>query len=77
MERTGHLQSQDPRTESQPKSRWGRSGPEGQLCDLPLTRQGEGVQVAAPRQSHHVDPNLQQSLPTAVGALEREAGQGQ
>lgn len=67
---------QDPGARPQPESRWGRPGPETQQWDLPLTRQGDGVQVAASRQRHHVDANLQQSLPTAVGALERGGRMG-
>lgn len=53
-----------------------RSGPESQLWDLPLTREGDGVHLAASRQRHHVDPNLKQSLPAAVGTLEREGRMG-
>lgn len=53
-----------------------RPGPERQLWDLPLTREGDGVHAAAARQCHHVDPDLQQSLPAAVGTLEREGRVG-
>lgn len=53
-----------------------RSGPESLLWDLPLALEGDGVHLAASRQRHHVDPNLQQRLPTAVGTLEREGRMG-
>lgn len=53
-----------------------RSDPESQWWDLPLTGEGDGVHLAASRQRHHVDPDLQQSLPAAVGTLERGGKMG-
>lgn len=76
MKRWGHLQPQDPGAGPQPEARWSRPGPQRCLRDLPLTRQRNGVQVAASRQCHHVDPNLQQGLPTVVVTLEKEGRTG-
>ena len=59
-----------------PAASGSRSVPERQLWDLPLTWQGDGIQMASSRQCHHVDPDLQQGLPTVVGALEREGRMG-
>lgn len=47
-----------------------------QAIDLPLPLERNGIQVAASRQGHHVHPNLQQCLPTAVGTLKRQAKVG-